>query len=133
MRPTRTLPAARTRTASIFSSFVGGTSRGGGAGRIEKEVVVFESGTAQVSSKWGGIVGRRLELTEGAQGGDVNGQVDDDSSHVQRCLISSAPCKGGRKNAPMLDPSKNMADSVHWFSLKMRARRGIPKAAWNKA
>lgn len=42
---TRAFPAARTRTASTFSDSVAGVKRGGGVGRMEKEVVVCESGT----------------------------------------------------------------------------------------
>ena len=46
--PTSAFPAAKTRTASILSTSVGGTSLGGGEGRMEKLVMVEDSGTGRV-------------------------------------------------------------------------------------
>jgi len=48
--PTRALPAAKTRTASIRSDSVGGVARGAGGGRMEKVVVVVDSGTTKLIS-----------------------------------------------------------------------------------
>jgi hypothetical protein len=59
-RATMALAAARTRTASIFSSIVAGVSRGAGGGRIEKEVVVVDSGTAT----WEGDIADMLSAVE---------------------------------------------------------------------
>lgn len=109
-RAIKALPAASTRRASDFSFSVAGFSRGGGGGRIVNDVVVVDSGTVmavRTSSPLGSA------LTESTHGRDVDREVQDGRCELEHCMRHKHKHRREATHAPRLEPSKNMADSVH--------------------